>query len=170
MEILCQAPHLIIDGTFGTSPNLFTQLVTIHGLFDDGWRMPLAYGLLPGKTQQHYEALLLEVASFGVQPQSVMVDYEMALINGVEKAWPLTTKRGCFFHHKQALWRKLQQHDLVPEYNVEDSAVRKSFQKMGAIAFVHLGDVRDTWLELKPTLPSEMALFADYYDSQVWLL
>ena len=64
--------HLLLDGTFKTAPNLFTQLVTIHGLFDDGWRMPLAYGLLPGKTQHHYEALLAEIASFGVEPQSVM--------------------------------------------------------------------------------------------------
>ena len=85
----------------------------------------------------------------------------------MEKTWPTTTKRGCFFHHKQALWRKLQQHDLVPEYNVENSAVRKSFQMIGAIAFVDLGDVLDTWTLLKPTLPSEMEAFAEYYLSSL---
>ena len=73
LDALQLAPHLLLDGTFKTAPNLFTQLVTIHGLFDDGWRMPLAYGLLPGKTQHHYEALLAEIASFGVEPQSVMI-------------------------------------------------------------------------------------------------
>ena len=46
--------------------------------------------------------------------------------------WP-TTKRGCFFHHKQ--------HDLVPEYNAENSAVRKAFQMMVAIAFVDFGNL-----------------------------
>ena len=88
---------------------------------------------------------------------------ERALINAAEKSWPTTTKRGCFFHHKQALWRKLQQHDLVPEYNVENSAVRKSFQMIGAITFVDLGDVL-----LKPTLPSEMEAFAEYYE-RTWV-
>ena len=74
LDALQLAPHLLLDGTFKTSPNLFTQLVTIHGLFDDGWRMPLAYGLLPGKTQHHYEALLAEIASFGVEHQGSVSD------------------------------------------------------------------------------------------------
>ena len=63
--------------TFQTAPNLFTQLVTIHGLFDDGWRMPLAYGLLPGKTQHHYEALLAEIVSVGVEPMESVMSVKM---------------------------------------------------------------------------------------------
>ena len=30
------------------------QMVGIHGLFDQGWHMPLAFGLLPGKTEALY--------------------------------------------------------------------------------------------------------------------
>ena len=44
MDRLAEAFHLVIDGTFSTSPNLFTQLVTVHGLYPDGWRIPLAFG------------------------------------------------------------------------------------------------------------------------------
>ena len=69
MDRLAEAPHLVIDGTFSTSLNLFTQLVTVHGLYPDGWRIPLAFGLLPGKTQAHYEALLDELSGFGVNPE-----------------------------------------------------------------------------------------------------
>ena len=69
MVLLIQAPHLLIDGTFTTSPK---QLVIFHGLFDDGWRIPLAYDLLPGKTTAHNETLLLRITNFGVEPQSVM--------------------------------------------------------------------------------------------------
>ena len=94
--------------------------------------MPLAYGLLPGKTQGHYEALLAELASFDVEPESVMSDYEKALINAIKVTWPTTTKRGCYFHHKQAPWRNLASHNLVPEYRVENSPVRMFFQMMGA--------------------------------------
>ena len=64
MDRLAEAPYLVIDVTFSTSPNLFTQLVTVRGLYPDGWRIPLAFGLLPGKTQAHYEALLDELSVF----------------------------------------------------------------------------------------------------------
>ena len=39
VDMLATAEHLIIDGTFKTSPNLFTQLFTVHGVWDDGWRI-----------------------------------------------------------------------------------------------------------------------------------
>ena len=55
LDLLAQAPHLVIDGTFSTSPNLITQMVTVHGLYPDGWSIPLTYGLLPGKTEAHYK-------------------------------------------------------------------------------------------------------------------
>ena len=94
-------------------------------LFRRRMGMPLAYGLFPGKTQARYEreALLSEI-----QPKFVMSDQEKTLFNAVEETWPTTTKRGCFFHHKQALWRNLASHNLVLEYKVENSSVRKSFQ------------------------------------------
>ena len=40
---LAAAPHLVIDGTFKVAPSMFTQLLTAHGLLDDGWRIPCAY-------------------------------------------------------------------------------------------------------------------------------
>ena len=40
MKLLSQADHIILVGTFRTSPNLFTQLVTTHGMLNDGWRLP----------------------------------------------------------------------------------------------------------------------------------
>ena len=55
-----------------TSPNLFTQLVIVHGLYPDGWRIPLAFGLLPGKTQAHYKVFLDELSAFGVNPESIL--------------------------------------------------------------------------------------------------
>ena len=38
----------------------------------------------------------------------------------------------------------------------------------GAIAYVHLGDVKETWQQLKPTLPAEMDDFATYYE-KTWI-
>ena len=104
----------------------------------------------------HYELLLKEVAAFGVEPDTVMSDYEQALINAIKLTWPSSTKRTCFFHHKQSLCRNLTHHDLIPEYKVENTPVRKAFQMMGEIAFVPLGDVPGIWSDLKHILPSSM--------------
>ena len=88
------ADHLVIDGTFKSAPQLVTQMVAIHGIFDSGWHFPLAnaYGLLPGKTQALYSALLENLDSFGpYDPQSVLCDYEFALHNAIAQTWPSTS-------------------------------------------------------------------------------
>ena len=61
LEVLGSCNNLVIDGTFKVAPSLFTQLLTIHGITTDHYRMPLAYGLLPGKRQEHYNNLLEEL-------------------------------------------------------------------------------------------------------------
>ena len=126
---LMDADHLVIDGTFKSAPQLMTQMVGIHGIFDSGWHIPLAYGLLPGKTQSLYSSLLENLDTFGpYDPQSVLCDYEFALHNAIAQTWPCATVRGCHFHYSQALWRRLQREDLVPEYQVENSSIRKAFK------------------------------------------
>ena len=74
-------------------------------------------------------------------PDSVLQDYEKALQNIVHTVWPVITLRGCYFHYKQALWRKLAQSDLVPEYKVAGSDVKKSFHMIRALPYLPKGDV-----------------------------
>ena len=82
-------------------------MVTVHGVFRDGWNIPLLFALLPGKTQTHYEELFQIISDFGIKPSSALCDYEKAMINAVKKTWSNTTPRGCFFHMKKALWRNM---------------------------------------------------------------
>ena len=124
---------------------------------------------IPGKTQTLYENMLEELDSFGpFYPETVLCDFEKGLHNAIHTVWPGTTVRGCYFHHKQCLWRELQRCSLVPEYNVIDSPIRKYFKMIGAIAFLPLGDVRSTWDALKPEIPLDMSEFVDYYE-RVWI-
>ena len=85
INILATADHVIIDGTFKTSPQLFHQMVTVHGIFRDGWNIPLLFALLPGKTQTHYEELFQKISDFGIKPSCVLCDYKKAMINAVKK-------------------------------------------------------------------------------------
>ena len=48
----------------------------------------------------------------------------------------------------QALWRKLQAFDLVPEYKVLSSLVRRWFETIGALPFMEPGSVVDVWRDL----------------------
>jgi len=54
LETLGDVQHWYSDGTFKSSPSIFTQVFTVHGV-KQGATLPLVYGLLPNKTQQSYE-------------------------------------------------------------------------------------------------------------------
>ena len=91
-------------------------------------------GLLPSKQTVMYENILNELDSYGpFYPQSVLVDYEVAIRNAVQNVWPGTTLRGCWIHLKQALWRHLQTEGLAADYSVDNSPIRKSFMMIGVL-------------------------------------
>ena len=102
------------------------------------------------------------------QPQSILMDYELAIHNTAAEIWPSSTRRGCQFHYKKALLKKVKQSDLWTEYLVPDSPIREHFAMIGALAFVPLSDLNTTWRHLKPLLPNDMMEFANYYEA-TWI-
>jgi hypothetical protein len=75
----------MMDGTFSSAPQLWQQLLSVHGLFDSGWHLPLVHALIPGKTD-----FLSELDSFaGFDPQSVLCDFEKGLRNAISSVWPI---------------------------------------------------------------------------------
>ena len=55
LHTLAAATDIYIDKTFHTCPQLFYQIFTIHAMKFSP-QFPLAYCLLPNKTQEKYEA------------------------------------------------------------------------------------------------------------------
>ena len=116
-----------------------------------------------------YENLLSEMDSYGpFFPQSVLVDYELALRSAVLKVWPGITLRSCWFHYKQVLFRHLQAEGLAADHMISDSPIRTSFSALGAMPYVPEEDIELAWNELKLTLPPEMTPFARYYET-TWI-
>ncbi|KAL5253652.1 hypothetical protein ACHWQZ_G013429 [Mnemiopsis leidyi] len=107
------------DRNYPTSPRSLEDLILppeyIHAF--------TGYRLLPCKIQALHSSLLDTLDSFGpYDPQSVLCDHEFALHNAITHTWPSATVR-----------RRMLREDLVPEYEVENSPIRKAFKLIIAL-------------------------------------
>ena len=162
---LQEADHLVIDGTFKSAPSLFTQMLGVHGVFDENWHLPLAFGLLPGKSQVLYQDFLGQLNSFGpLDPQSILCDYEIGLRNACSSTWPSSTVRGCYFHFTKATFKHLVDLGLKTEYDVEGSDVRRYYKIISALPFIPEDEVLSAWEQLRPLLPADLSSFATYFE------
>ncbi|XP_025407409.1 uncharacterized protein LOC112681362 [Sipha flava] len=143
--------HWYADGTFSTSPSLFTQIYTIHGIQYSNV-FPLVFPLLPNKMESTYCRLFEALKSIktGLSSETIMVDFEKAAMNAISKYFPGTKIRGCFFHFTQSVWRHVQQTGLQQQY-IEDSEFALQIRMMTALSFVPLYDVEQAFNDLMDT-------------------
>lgn len=112
LSLLRYNGHTFIDGTFRSAPAPFMQCVIIM-TFDRGTLkyIPCCYALLTGKNEQLYCNLFHELVvlmEYNWMPSVITVDFEKSLISAVKHEFPQSRILGCFFHLKQALFRKLR--------------------------------------------------------------
>lgn len=181
VELLCQSRTWFIDGTFRTAPHIFTQIFTIQGLRrragkpDEESSLPFIYALLTSKKKEDYAEVLRAVrdatAHFNVahcNPQRIMSDFELSIIQACREVYPQVPIATCFFHLSQSIFRQIQQKGLQVAYNDEcDRRLRNYTHMLTALAFVPVGDVEAAFEELRssspPTLRPIMDYFAEYY-------
>ena len=112
------------DRTFGSCPQLFSQLLTFHSEFNSSdlsdsniWAFPCLWVLLTSKEQPTYETQLSIILTLGTfSPDYIMVDYELGLRNALAKAFPGAEIGGCYFHFCQALMRHVNSLGLKKRY------------------------------------------------------
>lgn len=91
--------------------NHFTQLYTLHASVN-GTVFPLVFGLLPNKSEATYNRFfgLLKDAIQDLQsvlnPEHWLLDFEVAAKNAVQRNFPGTFLKSCFFHFTKCIWRK----------------------------------------------------------------
>ncbi|CAF1495328.1 unnamed protein product [Didymodactylos carnosus] len=109
------------DGTFKVRPLLFEQLYIIFG-FQNGSMIPCAYCLTTRKNSVVYTKILRHLIEYGkkltveMNPQRLTCDFEQATINSFVDIFPHIKINGCFFHHAQSLWRKIQKVGMVRHF------------------------------------------------------
>lgn len=113
LKILHQSEYLVCDGTFEMSPDTAYQLYTIHGFYQNE-SLPLIWALLPNKSRATYEemlvaireSLVLKFGSVGAM-HYFLTDFELAAILAIQQVFPETKVKGCSFHFRQAVIRRL---------------------------------------------------------------
>jgi len=164
IRLLETTAHWFLDGTFKTSPALFVQLYTVHALVNRR-TIPCVYALLQNKTQATYLELFekLTTLNANLKPASIMVDFEMAVITTLERVFPDSEIKGCFFHLSQNIYRKIQESGLQQRYQ-EDSDFALKLRMIPALAFVPTVDVVEAFEELSEILPPECRPITDYFE------
>ena len=95
------------------APDTSFQVYTLHGYLN-GEALALAWALLPNKSQQTYAELFTALAdafvrNFGdVGRRTFLTDFETAAINAIRATFPDSVLKGCTFHYRQAITRKVQ--------------------------------------------------------------
>ena len=102
---------IYVDGTFQVCPSLFTQLFSING-FLHGQQFPLVYALLPSKSRNDYNRFFtllreeMQTLGLRLEPEHVMADFKISLVQSIELQCPQASIKGCYFHFSQCLWKR----------------------------------------------------------------
>ncbi|CAF4475878.1 unnamed protein product [Didymodactylos carnosus] len=126
IKLLSENHHWNADGTFRTSPALFSQAYYIH-VWDEYSMKPIVYACCEDKSQSGYTCLLRSLVGYAAQknivlsPSSILIDFEKAAINAINDVFPQTLVKGCHFHYAQNVWKKVKKYGLVKLVKQENS-------------------------------------------------
>ncbi|XP_071132952.1 uncharacterized protein [Mytilus edulis] len=137
------------DGTFYTCPSLFFQLYTFHAMVD-GAMYPLVHSLLPAKSELVYTRFLTLLKDLchqhqlQLQPNTIFLDYEVAIRNAAYSVFPGINAKGCFFHYTQCIWRKAQETGLQVPYKNDDN-IHQLVRRAAVLPLIPFAEVEDVW-------------------------
>ena len=164
LNVLENNENWYIDGTFDSVPLIYTQLFTIHARVQ-GKVIPCIYVLLPNKTEVSYTSALRELFRMKptLNPSTVLIDFELAIKNGLESVFPGADIYFCFFHFCQNIWRKIQANGLQQRYQ-DDFDFVTQVRMIAALAFVPGNDVDRVFALLSNNLDQDLDPILDYIE------
>jgi len=164
------------------APDSAYQLYTLHG-FCQGESLPPAWALLPNKTEATYTEMFTAIRCMLINTYGnigtvryFLTDFELAAINSIRTVFPETTIKGCTFHFRQALVRRLAAEGLQSAYNdFNPPEVRAWIRKLMAMALLPAFLVPYAWQFLKfpPVVSDELLhqkliMFGSYFE-KMWI-
>ena len=147
LELLADSRFILADGTFKTASPPYQQLYTIHSI-ENNRRVPLVFALMTNKATVDYERLLHLLHRYTQRatnriwdPQMVITDYELGMMNAVRTQLPNSDNGGCLFHFNQEIFKKVKEYGLVRAYR-RDQRVQDFVRKIMALPFLPIPLVR----------------------------
>lgn len=128
---------------------------------------------MTNRTTQAYQSVFEYIHSFVIplDGKGIITDFEQALRNGLKNTVPNTPLYGCWFHHCQALRRKVASISELFEIIRKEPKAAEYYRKMQCLALLPANKIKDTFdqnaFEALQNYP-EFAKFVDYYDKQ-WI-
>ena len=163
LDLLLNKPHWFCDGTFKASPDIFYQIFSLH-VYISGAVVPVLYAMLPNKTRETYVRLLTKLSEMrDFHPESILTDFETAILSAFSDVFPDAARTGCFFHFSQCIFRQVQQHGLVTDYAVPEFSI--FVRMLAAFAFVPEKDVITSFETLIDVeYPDRAEAIIDYFE------
>ena len=136
-------------------PDNYPQTITPLGQIPPGHLPPL----------RNYNRLfeILKEHQNNLAPQNVMVDFELAVLNAITTSFPDSSKKGCFFHFSQAIFKKIQSLGLQVRYKDDEDFAHK-VRMLAALAFVPEADVIDAFEAVSEDFPLDAQAVIDYFE------
>ena len=122
-------------------------MVMAHNPDEQG--LPCAFCILPNKKQSTYE-LMLNLIKEKVGPDSgpstIVIDFELAMVNAVRAVFPDTKQLGCQFHFRSAIWKNVGLKHLQSFFytNVD---FQELIYKLYALAYIPTDDLYEVYKE-----------------------
>jgi len=157
------------------APESAYQVYTVHG-FVNGEGMPLAWAILPNKNTATYievfSALRQAVVRLCGDIGSIkyfVTDFVTAAINAIQQVFPTCCVKGCSFHYRQALLRRVHQEGLQSAYS-DEGLVRQWIRHLMAMCLLPAFAIPHAWqfLRIPPVVEDsctmqKMQRIAEYY-------
>ena len=179
-QIAVEADTLFLDGTFAITPEPFFQVFILRAKVGDN-RYTIAYALLPNKREITYTELfqlLVDVCQAAtdktINPVSIHIDCELAIINSVIKVFKNVQIRLCRFHIVDAIrvnGDKVGLRRLIKDHN----DLKRFYNKVRQIFFFPPPLWPRTWKLMVDLLSREVrdhptvAKFLEYLVSASWI-
>ncbi|CAI6353208.1 unnamed protein product [Macrosiphum euphorbiae] len=104
--------ELHADATFRIVPSKpkCYQLLTLQCIIENH-NIPLVYALMESKKKCSYQAVLSYIKTQLLphfNPRKILTDFETGLSKTLQDNFPFARRIGCWFHHNQAVWKKMK--------------------------------------------------------------
>ncbi|CAF0790236.1 unnamed protein product [Adineta steineri] len=169
LRTLFTSSHILMDGTFDSTPSHFHQIYSIHALKNDH-SFVCVIALLGGQSSIIYKELFsiltkhADRLDLAFRPEKITSDFEPALIKTIAEVMPNSRHIGCNFHFVNALYRQMQRLGLTTPYQ-DDESVRSTVRKLMGLSLVPFETIEPAFKLIASEAPSSTKPLIQYFNA-----